>query len=309
MQSQSFLEKVAAVRSFSRFYTRRAGILNEMLLDSNFGLTEARVLYEIHERRQTTAKELAHDLDLDPAYVSRLLTKFGKQGIIARKTDLEDKRRQIVVLTEKGDREAEQLDQQSSALFSVMINNLNEDQQNALLRAMGSIQSLLGKSDLATPSLVLRNHHPGDMGWIISAHGRLYAEEYGWDNSFEALVAQIASDFITHFKPDREVCWIAELDGKVVGSALIVEESSDTAKLRLVIVDPEARGHGIGVRLVEECMNSAKEYGYRHMSLWTNANLLAAINIYKKLGFTLVKEEAHHSFGKDLIGQNWSRPL
>ncbi len=309
MKNGSFNNRVERVRAFSRFYTRKAGVLNEMLLDSNFALTEARVMYELNNRRSSSARELASDLDLDPAYLSRLLKKFEKQDYISRKTSETDRRSQIILLTKKGQQEADILNERSMTLFGNLIEPLDPSEQEELISAMDAIEDLLSPSDDQKSPFILRPHRPGDMGWIIEAHGRLYAHEYGWDNSFEALVAEIASDFLKNFDAACECCWIAERNGRNVGSAVIVREDHETAKLRLVIVDPAARGYGIGLRLVEECMNSARRFGYSQMSLWTNKNLTAAINIYKKLEFTLIEEEPHHSFGKDLVGQYWKRAL
>jgi len=307
-------DRVSRVREFSRYYTRKAGVLNEMLLDSNFGLTEARVMYELNNRTTPTAKELAVDLDLDPAYISRLLKKIEKMGVIERHPSPHDRRQQMIMLTEKGREEAQMLENRSMKLFGKMIGDLAEEDQQALLDAMDQITRLLEQEDEKAempekPAFILRPHRPGDMGWIVSAHGRIYAEEYDWDDSFEALVASIASEFLNNFKEGREFCWIAEKDGETVGSAVVVEEDQKTAKLRLVIVDPKARGLKAGLKLVEQCMRSAKEAGYEQISLWTNANLTAAINIYKKLGFKLIEEEPHHSFGHDLVGQYWKRSL
>ena len=309
MTVSSFDKRVARVRAFSRFYTRKAGVLNEMLLDSNFALTEARVMYELNNRSSCSARELASDLDLDPAYVSRLLKKFEKKGYITREASETDRRSQVIRLTDNGQAEADILNERSMALFGDLIKPLAPHEQEELLGAMDTIEALLSPRDDQKAPFILRPHRSGDMGWIIEAHGRLYAQEYGWDDSFEALVAEIASGFLKNYDASCECCWIAELNGRNVGSAMIVREDEQTAKLRLVIVDPAARGYGIGLRLVEECMTSARRFGYSHMSLWTNKNLMAAINIYKKLGFELIEEEPHHSFGKDLIGQYWKRAL
>ncbi len=309
MKDGSFNSRVERVRAFSRFYTRKAGVLNEMLLDSNFALTEARVVYELNNRRSCSARELSSDLDLDPAYLSRLLKKFEKQGYISRKVSTTDRRSQIILLTDKGQQEADILNERSMILFGDLIKSLDPNEQEELISAMDAIEDLLTPTDDHKIPFIIRPHRPGDMGWIIEAHGRLYAQEYGWDDSFEALVAEIAADFLKNYDASVECCWIAELNGRNVGSAVIVREDHETAKLRLVIVDPAARGYGIGLKLVEECINSARRFGYSHMSLWTNKNLTAAINIYKKLGFSLIEEEPHHSFGKDLVGQYWKRAL
>ncbi|MEH6402023.1 MAG: helix-turn-helix domain-containing GNAT family N-acetyltransferase [Sneathiella sp.] len=309
MKNTQFTDRVDAVRAFSRFYTRKAGVLNEMLLSSNFALTEARVMYELNHRPQTTAKALATDLELDQAYVSRLIKKIEKLGYISRESSKTDRRSQIIELTSKGREEAAILDQKSVQLFGNLIKPLASEQQGELLAAMDRIRALLDQPDKVPAPYLLRPHRPGDMGWIVQCHGRLYSEEYGFDETFEALVAEIAAEFLKKYDKASECCWIAEMDGKNVGSAMVVRADTDTAKLRLVIVDPNARGYGIGHKLVEECLNFARRSGYKSMSLWTQSNLTAAIAIYKKHGFTLAEEEPHHSFGKDLVGQYWTRNL
>jgi len=300
---------VEKVRAFTRFYTKKAGVLNELLLDSNYGLTEARILYELEASGQTTAKNLVHDLGLDPAYMSRVLKKFEKSGLISRTPSTLDRRQYVIALTASGAREYEILNEKSMLLFSDLIKELDAKDQAKLLVAMGQIQCLLDGQESDAKPYLIRPHRPGDMGWIIQAHGRVYSEEYGWDDTFEAMVAKIAAEFIENFDSTSECCWIAEQAGQNIGSAMIVKENAETAKLRLVIVDPSARGLGVGLRLVEECINFSKRAGYSKMTLWTNDNLYAAIAVYKKLGFKLVGEEPHHSFGKDLIGQNWEMGL
>ncbi len=309
MTIRSFDERVDAVRSFTRFYTRKTGVLHEMLLDSSFGLTEARVIYELANRQQISAKQLAVDLGLDPGYVSRVLKKFENRKLISRIISPQDRRQQLIVLTAKGHEEFNELNRRSAKLFGAMLKTLGADEQTRLLDAMNTIKCLLDETETAPAPYLLRPHQPGDMGWIIQIHGRFYGEEYGWDKTFEALVAKIASDFLTNFDPGSECCWIAEKDGCSVGSAMVVRADEQTAKLRLVIVDPRARGGGIGRRLVEECIRFARQAGYHRMTLWTQDNLRAAIAIYKKSGFQLVKEETHHSFGKDLVGQFWRLDL
>ncbi len=304
------LNNVEAIRSFTRFYTKKAGVLNEQLLQSKFGLTEARILYELNARKKVSAKDLAEDLELDPAYVSRVFKKFEKSGYISRTPSIEDKRKYDIRLTIKGQAEFDILDHRSASLFNDLIGKLNDREQAQMLSAMGAIQDLLEKPETKpSPPYLLRPHRSGDMGWIIGAHGRIYTEEYGWDDTFEAMVAEIASNFLRNFDPKSECCWIAEQQGRQIGSAMVVRDNDETAKLRLVIVDPDARGLGVGLRLVEECINFSKRAGYSRMILWTNDNLYAAIAVYKKLGFVLEREEPHHSFGKDLVGQIWSLEL
>lgn len=280
-----------------------------MLLGSPFGLTEARILYELASSDRLLAKELASDLDIDAGYLSRVLKKFEAQNLITRKTSQTDRRQQFIVLTAQGREEFNILNRKSAQLFGDMLKQLQSDEQSQLIVAMKTIQSLLDETKANPEPYILRTHQPGDMGWIVQMHGRFYAEEYGWDETFEALVAEITSTFLTNFDAKSECCWIAEKQGHNVGSAMVVRADETTAKLRLVIVDPAARGLGIGQRLVEECIRFATRAQYRKMTLWTQGNLLAAIGIYQKLGFQLVREEAHHSFGHDLNGQYWSLDL
>ncbi|OUR77199.1 MarR family transcriptional regulator [Alphaproteobacteria bacterium 46_93_T64] len=305
MPNSNIKNNVEAVRAFTRFYTKKAGVLNELLLESNFGLTEARILYELQTKDQTTAKNLGQELDLDPAYISRVLKKFEKSGLIARKPSSLDRRKQVIFLSDQGKREYKVLDDKSTQLFHDLISELDTENQGKLLSAMNEIRSLLEDDKSSSSSYLLRPHRPGDMGWIIQAHGRTYAEEYGWDETFEAMVAKIAAAFIENFDVKSDCCWIAEKSGQAIGSAVVVREDRETAKLRLVIVDPKARGLGVGVRLVEECINFSRRAGYLKMILWTNDNLYAAIAVYKKLGFKLIRQKPHHSFGKDLVGQIW----
>lgn len=309
MTEEYYSKNVEAIRSFTRFYTKKAGVLNEQLLQSKFGLTEARILYELSARQKVSAKDLAYDLELDPAYISRVFKKFEKLGYISRAASLEDKRKYDICLTKKGQAEYNILDRRSASLFNDLIQNINDGEQAKLLSAMNVIQNLLEKPETKLSPYLIRPHRSGDMGWIIGAHGSIYTAEYGWDDTFEAMVAEIASNFLRNFIPKSECCWIAEQEGRQIGSAMIVREDEEVAKLRLVIVDPSARGLGVGVRLVEECINFSKRAGYSKLILWTYDNLHAAIAVYKKLGFTLDGEELDHSFGKDLVGQIWSLDL
>ncbi|WP_025898356.1 bifunctional helix-turn-helix transcriptional regulator/GNAT family N-acetyltransferase [Sneathiella glossodoripedis] len=309
MLEEQLIQRSAYMRQFTRFYTQKAGVLDEALLGSPYNLTEARLIYELAQRNTTTAQELCSELNLDPGYISRCLNKFQKKGLILKTISEEDRRKHTLSLTDQGLKEFAKLDRKSSALFQNILSDLSETNQQRLVSAMEEIEKLLNQSGQSTAPVILRPHGAGDMGWIIQAHGEIYSKEYGWSLEFEQLVAQIAADFLKNFNPEREICWIAELAGQRIGSAMVVEENAQTAKLRLVILDPIARGRGVGKNLVEQCLNFARQAGYSQMSLWTNSNLHAAIAIYKKLGFKLQSEEKHHSFGKDLVGQHWSRPL
>ncbi len=302
-------EQVERVRGFNRFYTRHIGLLNEGLLDSAFSLTEARVLYELAHRDSVTAADLGRDLGLDAGYLSRLLKRFGAQGLIHRSPSKDDRRQFLLSLSDKGRAAFEVLNHASATQVSAMLSGLSAGARERLVQAMITVENLVG--DGATPDLpcILRPHQPGDIGWIAHRQGLLYAQEYGWDHTFEALVAEIAAAFVRNFDPQRERCWIAERGGEIVGSVFLVRHSDEVAKLRLLYVEPSARGLGLGRRLVEECIGFARAKGYRTLTLWTNDVLVAARAIYQATGFRLVKEEAHHSFGKDLVGQTWDLDL
>jgi DNA-binding MarR family transcriptional regulator/N-acetylglutamate synthase-like GNAT family acetyltransferase len=301
--------RVEAWRSFNRFYTRQIGLLEERYLHSPFSLTEVRVLYELAHRDKPTATELTKDLGLDAGYLSRMLTRFAKRGLVRRQASSADRRQSFLSLTRRGHRVFAPLDAGAREEVATMLARLSEAEQRRLIAAMQSIQTMLGsQSDRKEPYL-LRGHQPGDMGWVIHRHGALYAQEYGWDEQFEALVAQIAAQFIRNFDPKRERCWIAERDGEIVGSVFLVKHSERVAKLRLLLVEPATRGLGIGSRLVAECIRFARQAGYRKITLWTQSNLRAAIHLYEKAGFRLVAEEPHHSFGADLVAQTWELKL
>jgi DNA-binding MarR family transcriptional regulator/GNAT superfamily N-acetyltransferase len=285
-------------------------VLHEGLLDSPFSLAEARVLYELAHRRAPTAAELGKDLGLVAGYLSRILRGFARDGLLAKTPSQKDGRRTLLGLTAKGRAAFAPLDRRSHDEVGAMLGDLTPTEQIGLIDAMGTVENLLGgrRNDSSAPYL-LRPHRPGDIGWVIQRHAALYAQEYGWDGSFEAFVAEIGAKFIRDFDPRRESCWIAERDGEIVGSVFLVRQSDAVAKLRLLIVDPAARGLGIGHRLVDECIRFARLTGYRQLTLWTNDILVAARRIYEAAGFRLVQEEKHHSFGHDLVGQYWELDL
>jgi DNA-binding MarR family transcriptional regulator/GNAT superfamily N-acetyltransferase len=301
--------RVAAVRRFTRFYTRQLGVLQEGLLKTPFSLTESRVLYELANRDAPTASELADDLGLDAGYLSRILRQFESKGFLAKSPSPTDGRQIHLRLTPKGARAFAPLDRGSHDQVAAMLEKLSVDGQEKLASAMGTIERLIGENFSERPPYLLRPHRPGDMGWVAGRHGALYAQEYGWDITFEALVAEIVAAFVRNFDPARERCWIAEVDGEPVGSVFVVRHSDKVAKLRLLLVEPGARGLGIGARLVAECLRFAKTSGYGEMTLWTQSILVAARQIYRRAGFRLTKEEPHHSFGKDLIGETWETTL
>jgi DNA-binding MarR family transcriptional regulator/GNAT superfamily N-acetyltransferase len=304
--------RIAAVRRFSRFYTRQLGLLQESLVHTAFSLAQARVLYELANRDSVTASELAADLDLDHGYLSRILRRFAEDGLLAKKRAANDGRQSVITITAKGRKAFAPLNEGSHDQVAAMLEKLSVAEQQRIVGAMTTVESLLGASSESSPripAIILRQHQPGDMGWVTSAHGALYAQEYGWDITFEALVGKITAEFIESFDAKRERCWIAELDGERVGSVFVVRKNDNVAKLRLLIVDPRARGLKLGTRLVEECLRFAKSAGYSSMTLWTQSILTAARGIYQRAGFSLVAEEPHHSFGADLIGETWERAL
>lgn len=303
--------RIAAVRRFSRFYTRQLGLLQESLVHTRFSLTEARALYELANRDSVTASELAADLDLDHGYLSRILRRFGEDGLLAKKRAANDGRQSVITITAKGRKAFAPLNKGSHDQVAEMLGKLSAADQARVVGAMNTVESLLGtsQSSSAVPAIILRAHQPGDMGWVTSAHGALYAQEYGWNITFEALVAKITAEFIENFDARRERCWIAELDGERVGSVFVVAKNDEVAKLRLLIVDPRARGLKLGTRLVAECLRFAKAAGYSSMTLWTQSNLIAARGIYQRAGFKLTAQEPHHSFGVDLVGETWDIKL
>jgi DNA-binding MarR family transcriptional regulator/GNAT superfamily N-acetyltransferase len=309
MSDDDFDRRVGDVRRFNRFWTRRIGVLREGYLESPFSLTEVRVLYELAHREETTAGELGEYLGLDAGYLSRILRGFEKDGLIHRRPSAADGRRRILRLTERGREAFAPLDARSHSEIGAMLGGMSIRRQECLVRAMRTIEGLLSVRPEPVVPYLLRPHQPGDMGWVVHRHGVLYAREYGWDERFEALVAEIVAKFIQRYDPRLERCWIAEIDGEIVGCVFLVRESEEIAKLRLLLVEPEARGLGIGSRLVEECIRFARQAGYLKITLWTNDVLNSARRIYEGMGFQLVHEKPHDSFGHDLVGQTWELML
>ena len=299
--------RVAAVRRFNRFYTREIGVLGDGLLQSGFSLAEARVLYELAQRPGTTASELGRDLTLDSGYLSRILQRFERDGLVARAACETDRRQSLLSLTDSGRAAFAPLDTRSREQIGTLLAGLAEPAQASLVAAMNRIETLLGARH-AVPWL-LRQHRPGDIGWVVSRHGALYAKEYGLDARFEALVASVAGEFLAQHDPARERCWIAERDGVNVGSVFLMRKSNEVAKLRLLIMEPAARGLGIGRRLVAECISFAREAGYRNITLWTNDVLVAARAIYQQAGFHLVASAPHRDFGPPMVGEDWDLAL
>jgi DNA-binding MarR family transcriptional regulator/N-acetylglutamate synthase-like GNAT family acetyltransferase len=308
--SQASLDqRIAAVRSFNRFYTRQIGLLQDRMYQSPFSLTEVRVLYELAHRIRPTASELSKDLGLDPGYLSRILRSFEKRKLIARSPSASDGRQSLLSLTEHGKKVFAPLDQRSHDEVGAVISKVAVAGQVRLMDAMHTIESLLGDQPEPKSPYLLRPHQPGDMGWVVYRHGILYSQEYGYDENFEALVAEIVAKFIQNFDPKTERCWIAERSGEIVGTVFLVKQSKTVAKLRLLLVEPKARGLGIGKRLVEECVRFARQVGYKKITLWTQSELEAARGIYQRAGFRLVRKDAHHSWGKDLVSEIWDMKL
>jgi DNA-binding MarR family transcriptional regulator/N-acetylglutamate synthase-like GNAT family acetyltransferase len=301
--------KIEAVRAFNRFYTQRIGVLREGLLDSPFSLAEARVLYEMARGEQPTSSGLCRELSLDPGYLSRILQRFEKGRLVARRRSAEDGRQYLLTLTKKGRAAFAALDKGSRRQVGGLLKRIAAVDRARVVTAMATIEQVFRGTRADAVPYLLRTHRPGDIGWVVGRHGALYAEEYGWDESFEALVAEIAAKFLRHYDAKREQCWIAEQHGVNVGSVFLVKQSNTVAKLRLLLVEPEARGLGIGGRLVEECVGFARRAGYRKVTLWTQSILVAARRIYEGAGFHLVHEEPHRSFGHDLVGEHWERKL
>jgi DNA-binding MarR family transcriptional regulator/N-acetylglutamate synthase-like GNAT family acetyltransferase len=301
------LKEIDAVRAFNRDYTRRIGVLSQRHLGSRYTLTQARVLYEIAHRPGVLAVTLASELGLDRGYLSRILKKFTAERLLGRSFSGEDARRQHLRLTPLGRRAFAPLQQRARREIRALLAPLDGRTRQQVLRAMQTIRRSL---DAGEPrKITLRAHRPGDMGWVVGRHGALYHEEFGWTQAFEALVAQITAEFIRNFDPARERCWIAESHGRRVGSVFLVAGEAHTAQLRLLLVEPEARGAGLGARLINECIGFARQAGYRQLTLWTQANLAPARHLYEQAGFVRTRSEAHTSFGHDLVGETWSLDL
>jgi len=308
MPEQSIAAQVSAIRAFNRFYTRKIGVVDGMA-SSPFSLAEARVLYELAHREQPTATDIRKELGLDAGYISRILRNFERQKLVTREPSKTDERQRILLLTTKGRRAFTPLNERSNRNVATMLEELSPTERKQFVDALQTACRLLGeKAEPSTPHL-LRQHQPGDLGWIVHRQAILYAEEYGWDGTYEALAAEIVAQFIRNYDSKRERCWIAEKDGARVGAVFVAKASSRIAKLRLLHVEPEARGLGIGKRLVEECIRFARQAGYQKMTLWTQSTLRAARHIYSQTGFQVVREQSHHSFGKDLTGETWELDL
>jgi DNA-binding MarR family transcriptional regulator/GNAT superfamily N-acetyltransferase len=301
-------DRVAAVRAFNRFYTARIGVLRDGLLRTPHSLTEARVLYELGQREVTEVADLRREMDIDAGFLSRLLARLQANGLVTREQSTDDARRQRIRLTDEGRAAFAELDRRSAEEIGAVLGALSDDDQRRLITAMETVHDLLTDAP-HQGGFVLRAPHPGDLGWIVQAHGALYDQQYGWDETFEALVARIVADYANDHDPRREAARIAEVDGEAAGCVLCVRRDDDTAQLRLLLVEPRARGRGIGARLIEECLRFAKRAGYARITLWTNDVLHEARRLYERAGFELVDSAPHHSFGHDLVEQTWARDL
>jgi DNA-binding MarR family transcriptional regulator/ribosomal protein S18 acetylase RimI-like enzyme len=303
-------DHIAAIRRFNRFYTRHLGLLDEGFLNSSLSLTQMRVLYELAHHEQSTAAEVGNALGLDPGYLSRILTGFEKDGLVDKKESPKDTRQTLLALTRKGRQVFEPLNARSDQQVREILGRLSPARQADLLHSMQTVESILNPGTEGATSYVLRPHRPGDMGWVIWRHGLLYFQEYGYDERAEGLFAGIAARFIEKFDPAREACWIAEKDGENVGSVFVVKKSQTLAQLRLLLVEPSARGLGIGKRLVAECIRFARRTGYKKMLLWTQSELAAARSIYEKAGFRVIARKKHSSWSrKDLVAETWELKL
>jgi DNA-binding MarR family transcriptional regulator/GNAT superfamily N-acetyltransferase len=300
---------VDAVRRFNRFYTRHIGVLQETLLGSPFSLAEVRILYELANRDTCSAAELVGDLGLDPGYLSRLLAGLSKRKLVNKKHSISDGRRKLLTLSPDGLIAFQLLDAQARTQVCELLAKLSVPDQSRLLSAMRTIERLLNPTPARDAGFRLRTHQPGDMGWVVERHGALYAQAYGYSEEFEALVAEIVAAFLRNFDPARERCWIAEREDQRVGSVLLVAHSKTVAKLRLLLVEPSARGLGLGQRLVAECVRFARQSGYRKVRLWTQSHLTAARRLYEAAGFQRIKDEPHHSFARDLVAETWELDL
>jgi len=307
-------ERVSTVRRFNRFYTRQIGVLRKTYLDSPYSLGEARVLYEIWRQRPTTARDIARALDLDAGYLSRVLRNFEKRGLIARKASAKDARQNHLTLTPRGRGSFAPLEARSQRATAAMLEKLEAGDQARLLAAMTTIETLLcgagGEHNAPKPQHYnLRSPRPGDFGWIVKRHGELYAQEYQWKGPFEGLCAQITADFVNKFDSKRERCWIAEMNGENVGCVMLAKDSADVARIRLLLVDPKARGLGLGAKLTGECIAFARHSGYKKITLWTHSVLTAARHIYEKAGFKLMRSEKHESWGRPVVSEHWDLAL
>jgi len=300
------------MRRFNRFYTRQIGVLRKTYLESPYSLGEARILYEVAQARSPTASDVGRALDLDAGYLSRVLQSLERNGLIERTVSARDARQSHLALSARGKKAFAPLERRSQRNTGAMLDKLAPTDQSRLISAMRTVERLLGGGERETPAhrhYVLRAPRPGDFGWIVKRHAELYALEYGWIEPFEGVCAQIVADFVNKFDKKRERCWIAEMDGENVGSIILAKETESVARVRLLLLDPKARGLGLGARLVDECITFARRTGYKKITLWTHRVLVAARHIYENAGFKLTRSERHRSWGKQVVGEHWDLAL
>jgi DNA-binding MarR family transcriptional regulator/GNAT superfamily N-acetyltransferase len=302
-------ERIAAFRRFNRFYTQKIGVLENGYLQSPFSLAEARLLYELAQREESTASELSASLGLDMGYLSRMLGKLQEQDFIKRAPAQQDARQRLIQVTTKGKKAVHALDSRSHDQAGALLAGLTAPQQTNVLQAMSQIQGTLGESPAPSEPYIIRTHRTGDLSWIAYRHAVLYSQEYGWNQGFEDLILEITTNFLKNYDPEAERCWVAERSGEILGCVLLVKQSKRIAKLRLLLVEPSARGLGIAKRLVEECIRFARETGYEKIGLWTHSNLTAARRIYQKAGFQLVGTDSHQDFGPRVTAETWELAL
>ncbi|UCE20457.1 MAG: MarR family transcriptional regulator [Gemmatimonadota bacterium] len=309
MVEDPLCESIEKVRKFNRFYTKRIGLLEQGLLKTRYPLTQARIIFELAQHEQTTARDLVSALSIDPGYLSRILSIFEKDGLIQKTPSKSDNRQRVLKLTAKGRKSFHVLNNRSSQEVKGLLQSLSGEDQHRLIHAMRTITDVLETESKPTMSYLLRRHKPGDIGWMVHRHGVLYAEEYGFDETFEALAAEILARFIQDHDPKQERIWIAESAGERIGSVMIVDGGNRVAKLRLLLVEPKVRGQGIGQQLIKECVDFSKRNGYGKITLWTQSILKEARHLYSKAGFKLVEEKPHTSFGHDLVAETWELEL
>jgi len=302
-------QRVAAVRRFNRLYTQHLGVLQDGWLQSPFTLAEARVLYELHQRRFTTATDIGRALGLDAGYLSRILRRFHKLGLIRKAVSPDDARQSLLSLTARGQKAYAPLERRTKREVGAMLGRLNPPEQERLVGAMRAVETMIAPAPHAQCEIVLRQPKPGDLGWVVARHAELYAQEYGWGENFEGICAQIVADFASKYDPACERGWIAEMDGCNVGCVFLVKDSEKVARLRLLLVDPAARGRELGKKLTEECVRFAREAGYTSITLWTHRVLTAARHIYEKAGFRVTSSEKRKSFGQDVVSEYWDLKL
>ncbi|MHA2003411.1 MAG: bifunctional helix-turn-helix transcriptional regulator/GNAT family N-acetyltransferase [Candidatus Thorarchaeota archaeon] len=298
-------ENIQDIRQFNRFYTKRIGLLNRGLLRTKFSLSQARVIFELSQQEQITSSEIVKRLGIDPSYLSRILSAYERENLIVKEKSEIDNRQWMIRLTDKGKDAFRELDDRASEEIREMLQSMSSEDQDRFLKAITTIGNVLSAKSSPALSYLIRPHRAGDIGWIVHRHGVIYSEEYGWDETFEALTAEILAKFIQSHDLKRERIWIAEQDGENVGSVMIVDAGDQVAQLRLLLVEPKARGKGIGRKLIEECIDFSRRNGYKKIKLWTQSNLLAARHLYIDYGFELVGDESHKSFGHELTAEFW----